>query len=310
MNKKAANPLFTNATWIGMPQKCRGDAAVMLRREFSIQGKVASASLHICGLGYFEAWINGQRVGDHQLDPAQTDYDMRCFYVTHDVSDYLQPGSNAIGVTIADGWYNQNKVWEDGAGFPYGQPELIAILEITQPDGTGFVLSTDTNWSYSTGPVRSANIYGGEVYDARMEQPGWSSPGFAESGWEKAIEMPAPGGELQRQTIPPIREIEIKNPITITRQTDGAFVVDMGQNMSGWARIKPKAPEGTQIRMTFAEAVNEQGEIDTASTGVFATNVEQVDTYICKGSGQRRELFSVSNGCNVRTINKKGLFCR
>ncbi len=285
-NKPVNNTSFPNSVWIGMPRTHRGDAAVMFRREFSLQSSITKASLHICGLGYFEAWINGQRVGDHQLDPAQTDYDNRCFYITHDVATHLQTGSNAIGVIIADGWYNQNKVWEDGKGFPYGQPRLIANLEVCMEDGSSFLFPTDTNWLCSVGPIRSANIYAGEVYDARLEQPGWDSPDFNDSSWENSIKMPCPGGELQLQTIPAIKEIETIKPISITHQSENSYLVDMGQNLSGWARITPTAPRGTQIRMTFAEAVNEKGKIDTASTGVFATDVEQEDTYICKGGGK------------------------
>lgn len=269
-----------------MPQAHRGDAAAMLRREFSLQSPITQASLHICGLGYYEAWINDQRIGDHQLDPAQTNYDKLCFYVTHNVTNHLQAGSNAIGVIIADGWYNQNKVWEDGMGYSYGQPKLIANLEISLADGSNFLLPTDTNWLCSTGAIRSANIYAGEVYDARMEQPGWNTPGFDDSNWENSIEMPPPGGILNPQNIDPIKEIETVKPICITRQSEDSYLVDMGQNLSGWVRIIPKAPEGTQISMTFAEAVNKKGKIDTASTGVFATNVEQKDTYICKGGGE------------------------
>ena len=261
-----------------------GREAPLFRREFSVQGRISSATLHLCGLGYHEAWLNGLRVGDHVLDPAQTDYEKRVLYVSHDVTDMVQSGPNALGVMLGNGWYNQDRVWAEN-GLSYGQPRLLAELHLVFADGSRQVIGGDERWRCEAGPVTENNIYAGESYDARLEQPGWCSSGFDDSRWRPVVIADAPGGELQPQSIPPIRVVEALPPAAIDEIEPGIHLVDMGQNFSGWARIKVEAPRGTEIRMRFAESLSPDGGIDTASTGVFATGVEQIDRYICNGGG-------------------------
>lgn len=273
-----------------------GAGAPLLRREFAVARNLESADLRICGLGYYEAWINGRRVGDHVLDPAQTDYQHRVFYVSYDVSDLLRNGTNAIGVMLGNGWYNQDRVWAkkvvnaDGStsripGLSYGQPRLLAELQLSYKDGRKETLQTDTDWRWAPGPVVDNNIYAGERYDARRELNGWCEPDFDTASWSSVIALPAPGGEPEEQVMPPMRRIEELKPTKISPVEEGRYVVDMGQNFSGWARISVEAPAGTEIKMRFAETVFPDGTLDTASTGVFATKVEQTDRYICRGAG-------------------------
>jgi alpha-L-rhamnosidase len=258
--------------------------APLFRRDFVIDGAVDSALLHICGLGYYEAWINGRRVGDHLLDPAQTDYDKRVFYVSHDVTGMVRDGENAVGVILGNGWYNQARVWGDD-GLSYGRPRLRCELHVRFVDGGRHPVGSDEHWTCDAGPVTDNNIYAGESYDARLEQPGWSTPGFDASEWDPVVIAPPPGGRLERQNIPPIRAVETLRPVAVDENSPGCWVVDMGQNFAGWARIRLKAPRGTEIRMRFAETLGPDGGIDTASTGEFATGVEQVDRYTCGGEG-------------------------
>ncbi len=266
------------------------NGAPMFRRGFSA-GSVTSARLRICGLGYYEAWINGQRVGDHVLDPAQTDYEKRVFYVTYDVTRLLCIGENVLGVMLGNGWYNQNQVWKPGespfgSAPPYGEPCLLVELQLSYADGQRDVICSDTSWKTASGPVLENNIYAGEVYDARLELSGWTAPGFDASGWKAAVAAVDPGGEMQEQTMPPIRRIEILHPVSVRQRESNRYVVDFGQNFAGWAQIRVEAPAGTEIQLRFAEALSDVGEINTASTGVFATFVEQVDRYFCKGGGE------------------------
>ncbi|MFA5863940.1 MAG: family 78 glycoside hydrolase catalytic domain [Phycisphaerae bacterium] len=277
--------IFPSARWIGMPEVFRGRSSPLLRREFKVEATVTSATLTICGLGYYEAYLNGCRVGDHVLDPAQTDYDLRCLYVTYDVTSQLQPGYNVLGVMLGDGWFNQDCVWCDGKGLPYGPPRLLAQLTIDQSNGTCLVVSTDENWFCAIGPITRSNVYAGESYDARLEIPGWNIPGFDAVGWKSVEILSPPGGRLEPQLIPPIKVIEEIVPVSITEPCVGCWVVDMGQNFAGWARIRVNAPAGTLIRLRFSETIAPDGMVDMASTGVFAIRVEQTDTYICKGGG-------------------------
>lgn len=236
----------------------------------------------ISGLGYHEPWINGQRVGDHVLDPSQTDYELRVFYIRHDVTDLVREGGNALGVILGNGWYNQDRVWGRN-GLSYGQPRLMTELHLRYVDGTNDVLRADDHWRWAPGPIQENNVYAGESYDGRFEIDGWCSPGFDDSSWKFAVLMEPPGGELQEQTMPPMRRVEELPPAAVSKVRPGLYVVDFGQNFAGWTRIEVKAPAGTEIALRYAETVCPDGTLDTSTTGVFATKVEQIDRYICRG---------------------------
>lgn len=270
--------------WISMEGCAETSGLPLLRREFTLDASVASATLKICGLGYYEAWINQQRVGDHVLDPAQTDYEQRVFYVSYDVTGFVHAGNNCVAVMLGNGWYNQDRVWGE-TGLSYGQPRLFLELHAALSDGSTVVVNGDDSWRCAPGPVTDNNVYAGECYDARLEQPGWDASGFDDASWDPVVTVPGPAGKLEPQKMPPIRKIEELVPPRIRPLAPGRYVVDMGQNFSGWVRIRVEAPAGTEIQMRFAETLAEDGHIDTASTGVFATNVEQVDRYICRGGG-------------------------
>lgn len=265
-----------------MSPQLRKERAPLFRRDFTLEGSIVSATLHISGLGYYEAWINGQRVGDHVLDPAQSDYELRVFYVTHDVTPLIHTGANTLGAMLGNGWFNQNRVWAEH-GLCYGQPQMLAQLHIELADGNKQVIASDASWTCAPGPVTENNIYAGESYDARLEHKNWNRPDFDDSTWDAVVIASGPGGRLEPQVMPPIRKIEELRPVAIHEPVAGRYVLDMGQNFSGWVRINVQAPAGTQIQMRFAEALAPDGNIDTASTGVFVTEVEQVDRYTCHG---------------------------
>jgi alpha-L-rhamnosidase len=294
--------IFQQSQWIAMPDNIgslaskkgrRKDSrkknpelnhAPMFRHEFNISDSVVSATMNICGLGYYEASINNQRVGDHVLDPAQTDYEERVFYVSYDTMEYLTTGKNCIGVMLGNGWYNQDRVWGK-KGFSYGQPKLICELHITLVNGNKIIIGSNGSWKCAPGPVTDNNVYAGECYNANLEHLGWDTINFDDSAWTNAVLASSPGGKMELQEMPPIRKIEDIQPINITLIGEGQYIVDMGQNFSGWARIQVNTDAGVEIRLRFAETIDIEGNIDTASTGLFATKVEQIDCYITKGTG-------------------------
>jgi alpha-L-rhamnosidase len=276
--------------WIGMPSALRGRSAPLLRKSFHIGQPVKKATWRICGLGYYEACLNGGRVGDHVLDPAQTDYDQRWFYVTYNVGNFVRQGKNALGVMLGDGFYNQDLVpaaygWQGAAG-SYGQPCLWAELVVELTNGSIQHVVTESSWKCLPGPITESNVYKGEQYDARREIPGWAGPEFDDAGWCPVEMAGGPGGAGEEQPMPPVRRIAELRPQNITAFEDNSRVVDFGQNFAGWARIRVSAPAGTRITLVFAETVFPDGRINTASTGVFATTFEQTDEYICKGRGR------------------------
>lgn len=269
--------------WIGAGDKWKPGWAPLLRTEFSLEKNIKSARAYICGLGYYELHLNGQRVGDHVLDPGQTDYELRTLYVTYDATDMLQKGDNAVGIILGDGWYNQNRVW--GGKLCYGQPRAILQMNIVLEDGTQHIVITDKTWKLADSPITLNNVYGGETYDARLEQSGWACPGFDDSCWHHATILEEPGGRLVAQMLQPIKKMKRIRPIQITQPRAGVYVYDMGQNFAGWARLTVQGPPGTEVVLRYAEEIDDSGMIDPSSTGTEHTHLVQTDRYILKGDG-------------------------
>lgn len=278
-------PSDWKAKWIGHVLQ----NAPLFRKDFTLRGGIVRARAYICGLGYYELYLNGGKVGDHVLDPGETDYPERAFYVVYDVTENLRSGENAAGVMLGDGWYNQRAVNEAKYGWGkvvYGDPRFIFQMRVEYADGSSDMFVTDNSWKATTGPVLSSNVYAGEVYDARREQKGWAETGFADEGWVPATIMDAPGGVLESQKIPPVKRMETLKTAAVTNPKPGVYVFDMGRNFAGWARLRITAPAGTTITMRFAETVDKNGMIDMDSIGVSAIHVEQIDTYTCRGGGE------------------------
>jgi alpha-L-rhamnosidase len=263
--------------------------APLFRKEFLASKEVKKATAYVCGLGYYELSLNGTKIGENVLDPAQTDYEKRVFYVVYDITERIKNGTNALGIMLGNGWYNQYAVnhgkygWKDVV---YGKPRLIFQLQIFYADGDEQMVISDETWKASAGPVVSDNVYAGEVYDARLEQPGWDAPGFDETRWGRVSLSESPGGALVSQKIPPIKKMEVIKPVGLKNPAPGVYVYDLGQNFAGWVRLNLVAPAGTEIRLRFSESLHPDGTIDPASTGVYATNVVQTDKYICSGTGK------------------------
>ncbi len=258
--------------------------APLFRKEFEIKSPVVRARAYVCGVGYNEVYVNGQRLGNAVLDPGQTTYDVRAFYVTHEITKLLQQGQNAVGVMLGNGFFGQNQAF--GGGLSYGQPALIAKIVVDFANGTTQTIATDESWKAETGLVVFDNVYAGESYDARAERSGWNTAKFDDSQWQTAIKIPPVANDLQAQMIPPIKTIRTLKPVAVIAGENGKWIFDLGQNIAGWARIKIQAPAGTQLTMTYAEVLAANGkELDYGSTGVPATGVVQTEIYVCKGGG-------------------------
>jgi len=263
--------------------KAQSFPAPLFRREFQLKPGVVRARVYLCGLGDNELYVNDQRIGEHVLDPGQTTYDERAFYVTHDITAALKTGDNAVGVYLGNGFYGQN-IGFASKGLCYGPPTLLALVVVDYRDGSTAVIGTDESWKAETGPVLFDNVYAGETYDAQRERPGWNQPGYDDAAWQKPSVIPAPTPKLQAQMIPPIRRIRTLRPVQVTDGGKGRWIVDLGQNIAGWVRLKPKLPAGTIITMRFGEELAENGkQINFESTGVKHTFVKQTDIYVCKG---------------------------
>ncbi|MGI8907553.1 MAG: family 78 glycoside hydrolase catalytic domain [Candidatus Sumerlaeaceae bacterium] len=234
--------------------------ARMLRRDFNATQQIKRATAHVSGLGLFELYVNGSRISDNVLQPALTDYDKQVPYVTFDVTEKLKPGANSIGVWLGNGRYFAPRLAIPVTTRTFGYPKLLLQLEVEYTDGTSARIVSDESWKLTTeGPITANNEYDGEDYDARKELPGWCSPAFDDSKWQKPQVVSAPDGALVAQPIEPIRVTETLKPIAITEPQPGLFIADMGQNMVGWCRIKVNGTAGMKVRLRHAETLTTGG---------------------------------------------------
>ncbi|MBD3267008.1 Bacterial alpha-L-rhamnosidase, partial [bacterium] len=236
-------------------------SARYVRKEFAAPKPVKRANVYISGLGLYELRLNGQKIGDHVLAPGLTEYTKRVFYETYDVTAHVKKGGNAIGVILGNGRYYAPRLNVPTKTRTFGYPQLLLQMHIEYADGSRDVLVSDDAWSTTNqGPIRANNEYDGEEYDARKEMPGWDEPNFeASKAWEQVELVDAPQGALRAQMMEPIRVTETRKPIKITNPKPGMYIFDMGQNMVGWCRLNVKGPRGKQVKLRFAEVLNDEG---------------------------------------------------
>jgi alpha-L-rhamnosidase len=257
------------------------EPAFLLRKEFNLKPGITSARIYGTGVGLYELYLNGERVGDELLAPGWTSYHKRLQYQTYDVTEQLQAGSNALGIILADGWYKGNLVRENNRNI-YGDSRAAFFqIHLTYTDGTEEVIVTDNTWKASTGPILFSEIYHGETYDARLEKEGWSSPNFNDLDWIGTIIQEMPITHLVAQENVPTRVTEVLKPIHSFVTSAGDTVIDMGQNMVGRLRFKVNAPKGTQIVLRHAEVLDKDGNIYFGNLKFAKQKVE----YITKGEG-------------------------
>jgi alpha-L-rhamnosidase len=301
------------------------DPSPLFRKEFTLEWPVRQATLFICGLGYYEAFLNGQRVGDHVLDPAWTGYHKRAFYVAHDVTAQLKIGVNALGAMLGRGQFSPlcNDIWGLRRAEWVGQPRLIARLVVTFADGTIKDIMTDASWRTVGGPVIYDDTRHGEIYDARREQPGWSSAGFDAGSWRPAAVVNAQN-PLQAQLIPPIREFPALAPIRHIERSKQEQLFDIGRNLTGWARVTVQGPAGAKVLVDYAEVPYDpelRGNIPYGRSNPALAHpedtfremeavVRQQNGYILKGGGPETFSchFSYKGFQFIRVVADDGVF--
>ncbi|MGZ0709674.1 family 78 glycoside hydrolase catalytic domain [Coraliomargarita sp. W4R53] len=269
-----------------VPRMGRTHPSPLFRNEISVKAGLTRARAYLCGLGYTELYINGQRTpGNTVLSPGQTTYDVRALYTTHDITGLLQTGNNALGVMLGNGFFGQDQAY-NAAWLGYGKPALLAKIVLEYTDGSHEVIGTNTNWKVSNGPIIYDNVYAGETYDARLEKPGWKLVGYDDSKWQSPSAIPAPTKQIDSQMIPEMRRTERLPTQKIIPGEEGKWIFDIGRNIAGWAQIQVNLPAGSVVSMEYAEVLMPDGKrLNTASTGAHATGLEQKDIYICKGGG-------------------------
>jgi alpha-L-rhamnosidase len=260
--------------------------SLLMRREINLRGEVRSARAYVTGVGFYEFYINGTRVGDHVLAPAKTPYHRHILYDTYDVTSLLSKGANVFGIHLGNGWYNPyKKWWNDYRMQWFGSKKAIAQIQITYTDGTTQLVTTDKNWSWATGPVTFNCVYDGEAYDANLDRQGWSLMGYDGSAWKPVTIFNNPRVRLISHRMPAIKVHEIFKPQEVKVSKTGIGVYDMGQNFSGWIQLKVKGVRNTVLKIRFSEDINLDGSLDVTSnehaiaTAFYTLKGGDIETY-------------------------------
>lgn len=264
-------------TWIGTSSEM---ASPFFRKDFTISKPVKKATAHVYGLGWYELHLNGYKVGDQVLTPANSDYSQRNLYESYDVTSYLKSGGNAVGLWLANGYgatYSKyGWRWSDSK-------RAILQMNIEFTDGSTMSVITDRTWKTAASQILSADMYNGETYDAIQEKTGWDTFGYNDRSWDNVAVKAAPSGKMQSNMSAPVRVVKILKPVSVKQPTPGTYVFDLGQNIAGWTRIRIKETvRGTKIVMRHAETINQDGTLNTYTN----RNAEATDSYTCKGGSQ------------------------
>lgn len=260
--------------WMSIPNSFNGGTIYFRKRINLKDKKIKRARAYICGLGYHEFYVNSKKITDRVLNPGVTNYDLTCLYDTYEFEKELLPGDNVVGIEVGYGWLGSRKV--------------LAQFYIEYEDGEIYEDHSDCNagWWVSGTPVIDNSIYGGEIYDARIEEkclPHWASIEFEPTwanGWMYTILTQAPKGKLTPQEVPPIKIHSTYNVKNIYI-TDKNLVYDFGQNLAGWAHIKCEGKRGSKITLVFGEGLTEDKHVNQLNL----RSARCSDTYILKGEG-------------------------
>lgn len=279
------SPQEWKGEWIQAPGVIAGFGAEqcpMLRRSFRIEGKVKSARIYATALGLYELKLNGRKVGDSYFNPGWTSYQERLQYQTYDVTNLLQTGENVIGAFLGTGWYKGHLAWE-GLHSIYGdQLALLLQMHIELENGEQLTIVSDGEWKAAGSPILMSEIYHGETYDARLEQPGWTEAGFHDQGGWHQVQILAHSKDiLVAQESDPVRIVNELKPVDLMKTPKGELVIDMGQNMVGWVRFEVEGEAGKEVMLQHAEVLDREGNFYIGNL----RKAKQTVRYIMKGNG-------------------------
>jgi alpha-L-rhamnosidase len=285
------SPADWKAQWISHPRPLpvtdreffQDQPAPIFRREFALTKPVARARAYVTGLGYYELRLNGERVGDHLLDPGWTTYSKRVLYSTYDVGRHLKRGANAVGLVVGNGWYNPLPLPLFGRfrlreHLPVGKPRALLQLVVEYADGTRETIVTDESWKAGDSGTLRNSVFLGEVHDTRREPPGWDRTGFADREWPTAVRSTEPVGPLQAQFQPPIRATARLTPVKTTEVKPGVHIVDLGQNFAGRVLLRAGGPAGCRINLRYGELLYPDGTLNPMTAVMTQIKNSRVST--------------------------------
>ncbi len=295
------SPADWQAYWIGDTFDKEFRKAPLFRKCAELASKpIRSARLYVCGVGYYEMYINGVKAGDHELDPGYTHFDKRVLYATYDVTSLLLPGENVLSAVLGNGWLNIQSlaVWEFEKARWRMRPRMLAELRVIYDDGTEQVVPTDATWRTNTGAHAFNSLYSGEVYDARLERKGWKQRGYDDSSWRPARLVDTPAPLVCAQQMPPIRVVREVKPVSVRRIDGCTWVYDLGENITGVCRLRVQGEAGTCVTLAHGELLCDDGNLNQSNIDVYFQREKngmpqhrdpferfQTDTYFLSGEG-------------------------
>ena len=256
----------------------------LLRRSFQYKKSGERVYALVAGLGWHELYVNGKKADDRVLAPVVTQYEKRVSCIRYDITEFLEPGTNALGVMLGNGWYNC-RYPQNAWNFEYASwIDLPKLLCNVVTDGK-VILKTDCSWKTAAGPILFNSLRNGETYDARCEIDGWSMPEFDDSSWKNAVQCAPPPGILVEEDMEPCKECECFPCINVKTLGDGSRVYDFGRNLTGWARIQVRGSAGSTLVLKYSECLAPDGDIDQGNIDLYIKEGEfQTDRYTLKGA--------------------------
>jgi alpha-L-rhamnosidase len=283
------NTLDWKAKWVGLDRAFGWDSvskfarlsARYFRKEITAPKRISKATVYIAGLGLYELYINGEKVGDQVLAPVPTDYSRTIMYNSFDVTEKLRQGKNAIATVLGNGrFFTMRQNYKPQKWHNFGFPKMLLQLEVEYTDGTKQIVASDGSWKVTAnGPIRTNNEYDGEEYDARKEMAGWNKVGYNDKQWFGVQLVKSPGGVLKAQMTENMKVMEVIQPVSIKALSMGKYVLDLGQNMAGWLKLRVNGHKGDSVRLRFAESLQPNGELYTANL----RDALVTDVYVLKG---------------------------
>ncbi len=270
--------------------------SIQLRHEFKIEKPIAKANITICGLGHYEAYLNGQNINDAIFSPLWSDYAKTVYYNQFDITRSISKGENVLAVLLGNGMYNEQGGRYYKYKVSYGAPTLLLTLKIEYLDGSSEIINSTKDWKYLPSPITFNSMFGGEDYDARLESDNWNKTGFNDENWRKVVVQTPPKGELRLQTAPAVKIMERYTPTSVVKlnlaQIDSAnkvskrivhphsYVFDMGQNLAGFPAITVNGQKGDTVTLIVAESLTKDGAATQQQSGRH-----HIYSYVLKGEG-------------------------
>lgn len=284
------HPSEWNARWMGFEKANISDSitkfarlsARYFRKEVSADKKIMKAVAYISGLGLYEFYVNGTKIGDHVLTPGPTDYSKSILYNTYDITSSVHTGKNAFGLILGNGrFFTMRQNYKPLKWHNFGKPRALVQIELLYQDGTKSFVYSDDSWKVnSNGPIIANNEYDGEEYDANKEFKNWTNVGFNDGSWDHSELVASPGSQLVAQLNKGMKVMQQLTPLSITASPTGSYIVDMGQNMAGWLKINVHGNIGDTVTMKFAESLQPNGSLYIANL----RDAHVTDKYILNGS--------------------------